>query len=152
MALPFLPVNEITTAFESLETRATTPALQQLTYYFRQNWIESTTWPPTTWTVFKRAIRTNNDIEGWHNALNRRACGKTRLPFYLLVKLLEQEARLVTLQVRLVNEKKLTRIQRRKYRLLQTKIFNLWGEFDQGNKTAHQLLKAIAHINGPRAE
>ena len=32
-----------------------------------------------------KSIRTNNDIEGWHLGLNRRAAGKSQLPLYLLV-------------------------------------------------------------------
>ena len=28
------------------------------------------------------SVRTNNDIEGWHHALNRRAAGRCGTPFY----------------------------------------------------------------------
>ena len=97
--------------------------------------------PPVNWSVFGRSIRTNNDLEGWHNALNRRANGKSQLPFYLLIDLLHKEAKLALLQIRLVSEKKLKRIQRRKYRQLQNKIFCLWDQFNNGEKTARQLLK-----------
>ena len=62
------------------------------------------------------SVRTNNDIEGWHHALNRRAAGRCGLPFYLLVSLLNNEARLVSLQIRLVSERKLKRIQKAAYR------------------------------------
>ena len=41
-----------------------------------------------------KSIRTNNDIEGWHLGLNRRAAGKSQLPLYLLISLLYREARL----------------------------------------------------------
>ena len=37
--------------------------------------------------------------------LNRRAQGKSQLPFYLLVELLFQEAKLTSLQIRLVSDK-----------------------------------------------
>ena len=36
------------------------------------------------------AIRTNNDIEGWHNALNRRASGQCGLSLYSLIELLDR--------------------------------------------------------------
>ena len=55
------------------------------------------------------AVRTNNDIEGWHHALNRRAAGRWHMPFYLLIDLLHREAKLSALQIRLVSEKKLKR-------------------------------------------
>ena len=52
-------------------------------------------------------IRTNNDIEGWHNALNTRAGAQSALPLYLLIELLEME---VGLSIRLVSNEKLPRI------------------------------------------
>ena len=62
-----------------------------------------------TWSVYQQPIRTNNDIDGWHNALNRRAGGQRRLPLYSLIELLHRE-------VRLVSENKLKRMQRKLYR------------------------------------
>jgi hypothetical protein len=79
------------------------------------------------------------------------AGGKTQLPFYLMVELLHREARLTSIQIRLVSEGTLKRIQRRKYRQLQTKIFNLWDDFNNNQKSTRQLLKAVSRMNGPRA-
>ena len=73
-----------------------------------------------------RSVSTNNDIDDWHHRLNRKANGKTHFPFYHLVKLLHSEAILTKLQVRLVSEEKLTRMQRQKYLNLQANIFRLW--------------------------
>ena len=36
-------------------------------------------------------MRTNNDLEGWHNGLNRRAKGRAQLPLYILIQLLSKE-------------------------------------------------------------
>ncbi len=66
--------------------------------YISANWIESSVWPPEKWSVFDRKIRTNNDVEGWHHALNVNAKGK-KLPMYLLIEILEKEARLVKINV-----------------------------------------------------
>ena len=49
--------------------------LQKFVSYIEENWICSTVWPPKCWSVFMQSIRTNNDIEGWHHTLNRRAAG-----------------------------------------------------------------------------
>ena len=95
------------------------------------------------------SARTNNDIEGWHHALNRRAAGRCGLPFYLLVSLLNNEARLVSLQIRLVSERKLKRIQRAAYRQLQSRLFELWEAFNKREKSLKQLLKGCANINRP---
>ena len=89
-------------------------------------------------------IRTNNDIEGWHNVLNRRASDRSSLPFYLLIQLLNREARQVEVQMRLVADHKLTRIQRRKYRVLQTKLHEQWEQYQSRKKTAFEVfLKTV---------
>ena len=61
---------------------------------------------PKCWSVFIQSIRTNNDIEGWHHSLNRRAAGRCGLPLYMFVALLHK-AGLVSVQIRLVSERKL---------------------------------------------
>jgi len=106
-------------------------------------------WPPSCWSVYMLPIRTNNDIEGWHNSLNQRANNRVHLPFYLLVELLHQEARLVSIQIQLVSDGKLSRIQRRKYRFLQSQIFKYWENYNNSEITARRLLKLCSDINGP---
>ena len=104
---------------------------------------------PKDWSVYRQPIRTNNDIEGWHHALNRRAGGKSNLPLYILIELLHREAKLTAITVRLVSDNKLKRIQRKVYRQLQTKLFASWDKYDNREKTAAQLLKCCAKLNGP---
>lgn len=149
MALPFLPSAEIPGMFARLEEKATTAPMQTFATYIKNTWIESQVMPPASWSVFKEAVRTNNDIEGWHHGLNRRAEGKTQLPLYLLIHLLHQEARLASLQIRLVSEKKLKRVQRKTYRMLQSQVFKLWEEFEDGERSAKRLLKACSNLVGP---
>ena len=149
MALPFLPSREIPDTFARLEAKATTAPLQMFANYVKDTWIDSQVMPPSCWSVFKEAVRTNNDIEGWHHGLNRRAEGKTQLPLYLLIHLLHQEARLTSLQIRLVSERKLKRVQRKTYRMLQSKIFKLWEEYEAGERSVKRLLKACTNLVGP---
>lgn len=149
MALPFLPKTKITLMFHKLENKASTSQLREFTQYVKSTWIESATWPPSSWSVYMQSVRTNNDVEGWHHGLNRRASGKSQLPMYLLINLLHREARLTSLQIRLVSDKKLERSQRKKYRNLQARIFNLWEEFENGERNVKQLLNACSHLNGP---
>lgn len=73
-----------------------------------------------------------------------------QLPMYLLIDLLYKEAKLTSLNVRMVSEKKLRRVQRRRYRQIQAKVFSLWGQYEEGDKTARQLLKACSLLVGPR--
>jgi len=50
----------------------------------------------------------------------------SNIPFFL--KLTYREASLVSLQIRLISERKLKQTQRRRYRQLQAKIFSHWEE------------------------
>ena len=129
MALPFLPADKIEKRFYRLQRRATSDALQKFTRYIEDNWITSQTFPPASWSVFMQAVRTNNDLEGWHNGLNRRAKGRSQLPLYVLIQLLQKEASLVSLQMRLVSDRRLRRHQRTTYRSMQKKLFGLWNDF-----------------------
>ena len=57
-------------------------------------------------------MRTNNDAEGWHHSLNSDARGQA-LNLYLLIQLLHKEASLLPIQIKLVQQKKLYRQQRK---------------------------------------
>ena len=149
MALPFLPHETITVMFEHLANLATTPTLQELVLYIRNTWIENEIWSPSTWSVFMFSVRTNNDVEGWYHGLRRRANGRSGLPFYLLVNLLHEKARLTAARIRLVSERKLAKVQRKKHKLVEAKIFNLWDAFNSKEKTLEQLLKAASYLNRP---
>ncbi|CAH3187553.1 unnamed protein product [Porites evermanni] len=69
MALPFLPAETIERRFNHLQRRATTKAMKTFSQYVNDNWIINRTFPPATWSVYMEAVRTNNDLEGWNNAL-----------------------------------------------------------------------------------
>ena len=102
MALPFLPEGEILTEFQRLQRQAESPTLAEFAEYVNSTWISNATSSPADWTVFKQAVRTNNDLEGWHHGINRRAAGKSQLPLYVLIKLLHQETHLTAMQIHLV--------------------------------------------------
>ena len=149
MALPFLPYQEIPHVFRGLQTEATTEPVSDLVRYIAINWINGTMFPPKDWSIYGEAVRTNNDVEGWHNALNRRAFGRSHLPLYQLIELLYKEAQLVNLLMRLVSNKKLVRIQRKKFIRYQKKIFILWEQYANRERNVQQLLRACSELNGP---
>jgi hypothetical protein len=149
MALPLLPAADIRSQFYRLQRHATTPPLQQLFKYVEDNWIQTTLWPPESWSVFQSAIRTNNDVEGWHQRLNRKAGQKCKLPFYVLLALLHAEAKFISIQMRLVSQEKLKKFQRKKYRRVQGALTKLWEERQAGTRSARNLLKAASFIYGP---
>ena len=150
MALPYLPHQEISASFQRLKLQATTPVLHELVDYVDKQWINTNTFPPSSWSVYGQPVRTNNDIEGWHNSLSRRAGGRVHLLFDLLIQLLHRESSVCTVQVRLVNARKLQRIQRKKYRALQARIFGYWEDYAASKISSRRLLKACSHLaHGP---
>ena len=106
--------------FTDLERKANSPALQKLVYYIRTTWIYST-FSPENWSVLNLPFRTNNDVEGWHHRINKKA--KINMPFYLLLQLLYEEANKISTKFKLLSLKKFKQRLRKKYALLNRKIF-----------------------------
>ena len=110
-ALCFLPADAIGDEFGKLEQVAAAgddTRVQGL--YVRRTWVDGC-WRPATWSVFRQPVRTNNDVEGWHHRLNAKA-SHGRMNLYQLQLLIHDEARLVTLAVRLLSECGTSRMQR----------------------------------------
>ena len=147
MALPFLPAEHIQPAFRCLRQLQTAP-LQCLVDYVETNWIHNTIWPVESWSVYNQPTRTNNDVEGWHRRINKKATDEKK-PFYPLVPLLHEEATLLPTQLKMVTEAKLTRQQRSSSRYLQSKFFEVWELYENGQLSASQLLRTCGQLNGP---
>jgi hypothetical protein len=80
MSLPYLPVEQITAAFDRLKIvaeEAGGPVLN-VVEYMERTWIRGSVWNPSNWSVFRELVRTNNDLEGWHR----------RLIYYLVIFLI----------------------------------------------------------------
>ena len=138
--------------YARLQEMASTQKLQQLMQYVGRNWITGrNTWPPSSWSVFMKFVRTNNDIEGWNFGLNRRVSGKVLAssvppdppPSPRGPSDIPSDQACVRGEVTAHSEKK--------FRDLRTKIFNLWDEFNSGARSARKLLKACSYLNGPGA-
>ena len=147
LALPFLPAEHVEPTFQKLQSRATPGPLTELCSYISTTWL-SGFWTPVDWSVFGRSIRTNNDVEGWHRRLNHKS-SRPGLPLYLLIQLLHQEAKTVSLQMKLVKEAKLCRYQRKLYKRLQGQVFKLWQRYEDGELKTSQLLAACSRLHGP---
>lgn len=149
LALPFLPADSISTIFDQLESRASSGLLVNLTLYIRSNWIDSNLWPPSAWSVYGQPIRTNNDVEGWHHRLNRKA-GSSGLNMYLLFQLLYHEAQMVKINMRLLSDRKVRRCQKKSTLANQVKLNRYWEEYENGNRSVSRLLQACARLYAPR--
>ncbi|XP_068229184.1 uncharacterized protein [Palaemon carinicauda] len=145
LSLPYMPQEHIEELFIRFYRKAAgVNELISLLNYVKKTWINSAIWPPHTWCVFGRSIRTNNDVEGWHNRINLKA-RKGNLNFYLLLKLLHDEANIVNLQVWLLSEGKVLRKQQHKYNKHHGQLVKLWDEYNNNERSARQLLKAVSH-------
>nr|XP_022305486.1 uncharacterized protein LOC111112335 [Crassostrea virginica] len=129
MALPYLPSDSIPGLFAHLQGTATTDGLVQLCQYISSTW----------------AVRTNNDLEGWHRRLNHSA-GKSNLPMYLLVQLLGDESRLANFQVRLLSDEKLRRRQKKDTLRFQGRLFGVWDRHAAGEMSARKALRKISRM------
>ena len=121
-SLPFIPapsIEPIVRGILSLDTPATPMAapIKELVQYVRTTWVDSQQWPPSSWSVFQRSVRTNNDCEGYHRRINSKI-RRDHLPFYQLVDLLHTEASLVSIHAQFVADDKLKRDQRSRYQNL----------------------------------
>lgn len=152
ICLTFIPHQEIKKVFKHVASLARSRALVHLNEYIRHPWVDCKTFIPEEWSVYGQAIRTNNIVEGWHNALNHRAHGRVNMPFYTLTEYLYAEAKHVNLQTQLIADHKLRRIQHKQYRDLQARLASYWDQYLAEQKSVFQLLKTFSYLYGPVRE
>ena len=107
-------------------------------------WIDSNIFKPENWSGFGLPFRANNDVEGWHHRMNKET--KPNTPFYLLVQVLNAEAREIPINIELLSLLKFKRRLRKKYAILNNKIFKLWNQYERGGRSARKLLKACSFL------
>lgn len=150
LVLPLLPADHMQPAFDAIVARA--PAncteLQQMLQYVRSTWLQHAIWAPVNVSAYGQQVRTNNDVEGWHRRLNARA-RRGDLPFYVTVRLLQDEAKAVHLQLRLLSAGKLRRYGRKKYTAVNGRLWKLWDEYAAGQRTTSSLLRAASRLQLP---
>ena len=85
MALPYLPKEHIRSSFNRLHLTVPVSArpLRRPMSYIKSTWITSSKFPVNTWSVFGQPVRTNNDVKGWHQRLNKKAKGQS-LQLYVM--------------------------------------------------------------------
>ena len=119
--------------------------LQKVSKYMRKNWIDSTKFPPSTWSVYKKKVRTNNHLEGGHRHLNTKTYTEN-MPIYPLIYLLHEESNAVERNCNLLQEGQLNTYITAKYATTNREFFELWANFDEGKITVKQLLHACAKV------
>ncbi|VDI46162.1 Hypothetical predicted protein [Mytilus galloprovincialis] len=115
------------------------------THYMNRQWFNNGVINIADWCIFKRSVRTNNDVEGWHNRLNT-AAKHGGVPFYTLVPDLMKEAEVVDVSVR---SDDLERDVHRRYTVLEQKIQTSWDSYMDGAMSTTHFLKVISRLYGP---
>ncbi len=147
LQLPYLPAADVEDAFDTLEEKAgelSDVRVMDVFDYVRSTWMSSNMWPIDTWCQYYRAVRTNNDLEGWHRRFHTRT--GDNLPLYLLIQSLHQEASLLTVQVQLVQEQKLTRRRREYTKRRDRELLAAWEDYSEGDMQPVDLLKRLAKV------
>ena len=148
-ALPYLPVDHIIRSFDQIAS-VINDQLRPLVDYVRSTWIQGQ-WSPEVWCVYKRYIRTNDDVEGWHNRLNMKA-QRRNIQLYHLIHLLHSEAKLVPLQKQLITKDKLRRQQRKGTIKIQGALSCLWKQYEKGEIKTSMLLTKLSGICAPKTQ
>jgi len=92
--------------------------------------MRNSAWTPASRCVYRETVRTNNNVEGWHQRLNVKA-RRGQLDVYQLAPLLHKEAEFMSLQVAQVSERRLRRKQRKEVHLsTQGHLHSLWEKYE----------------------
>ena len=152
MALPFLPSEYIPAQFQLLRSTETSTTISQLLDCYHDQWMHNETFPISSWSVYGRPIRTNNDIEGWHKRFNNMANHQHKLNLYQLISILHTEANNIKLQTMMISNGTVLRHYRSKYKKTQAIIMNAWEQLRDGNFSAKKVLKICSRVNGPTVQ
>ena len=150
MALPFLPKDWIRRIFLQYKAKDVDEKLKNLMNYMENQWMNNPLFSIESWSAFRRPIRTNNEVEGYHHKLNNNANGMA-LNMYELIAKLHEEAQDAQQTCNLVQDEVLTRLQRKKYVKVHGKIQDTWDDFEiRGSISAQTLLELCSKLNyGP---
>jgi len=107
--------------------------------YIKKNWIES-----RKWSVYCEKFRTNNGVEGYHNRLKHK--DRLQLDIYRLADLLFREARLSSLNCKLLGQGYNIQRQQTKFIKLEEELFGLWEQHNQGELETLELLAMAANL------
>ena len=149
MSLPLLPVEKIVAQFERIEAECTAAThnvtqLKSLAAYVRATWISGRLWTHVDWCQHRQNVRTNNDVEGYHNGLNQRA-QKGNRPFYGLVGNLKNEAISVGRKIVDIYQGDTTRKRKNEALVRHENLVELWDMLAEERLTAQGLLERASH-------
>ena len=143
--LQFLPSGHIQEAYgrftASAQRYGADHPLHSFLEYMRQQWVESTTFPSSSWSQYGIKTRTNNDLEGWHRSLNVSLGPRPHL--YGFIKKISMEAE-VTEEVITVED--FTRRTSERQTRREESIARLQRRYEERELTPGEYLDAMSHL------
>lgn len=160
MALGFLPVHQVIEEFENLrdnefpfqENDAETVAkLHELNDYFRYYWLgvgqgQGPHQSPETCNVYQEDNRTNNDLEGWHNKLNKQV-GLNCILWKFIKSLKVMQGFAEADFARILRGEAITK-QKKKYRDINERLRDLAVLLEAGNIDVQHYLLSVSNELG----
>lgn len=120
-----------------------TPALDELFSYIQRTWIDGQ-WDPTQWSVFYKAVRTNNDCEGLHNRWNRKARG--RKGFYWILSVLIEETKRIANTAQQLQYGCRMRERNAVSKRSEQQLFLFWDDYQAGQITSYELVQKCTKL------
>ena len=151
MSLPYLPEELIMEQFIRVEKElqeSVVPGLHELATYMRSTWIEGRMWTPTDWCQHGQQIRTNNNVEGYHNGLNQRV-QTANTPFYGLTEKLHNEAVTVCRTVKQMYRGEITRRRKDATLARQKTLTTMWADLKSHTISPKTVLKKVSRMMTP---
>ena len=145
--LPMLPLREMCIEFSQLKDHFEDSGdlMNTLYNYMAQTWFGSSVWKPRNLCGYRRLVRTNNDLEGYHRRINGKL-GKDP-PIYDLVKFLFKEGKKVNTTCKIITCKNVKMERRKNTREKQAHLTELWNQFEEGEIDSKELLEEAAKFS-----
>jgi hypothetical protein len=153
LGLPLLPANDITPAFDEVTLAVTNDnrfvgQLNDILHYARRQWIQKRSIGPARLCVRDNRNRTNNIMESFHAALNRRIQVSHPNLFTFLGHLQHVTTESMHDMARLTNGLRIRRPKTKRNLMNETRIKACVARFDSGAYTRMQFLRAVSHSVG----
>ena len=148
-AIPFVPVSYLQLAWCGLKSSVPEqPEYSDFISYFERTWI-SGVFPLKLWNHYDNAgPRTNNDLESWHNRLNRLAM-KAHPNFFEMIELLKNEEAATEVSIMQLRSGALPRPKKKRTAQNNRKSRRLKRKFNKGKVSAEDYIRSIGYIFGP---
>ncbi|XP_041474641.1 uncharacterized protein LOC121423350 [Lytechinus variegatus] len=150
MATAFLPPGEVVGAVQELRRQApAVPRIDEFNDYFQDTWIAGH-FPVSMWNVHGVDRRTNNDIEGWHNAFNRLIAKHHPNIWELIMALKKQQSMVSAMRLQIQAGENLA-VRQRKYVRLNQRLQILTQRYINAEIPQQQFLLCVSYaIAAPR--